>query len=333
VNVKSRPLALCLCLALATANCGGNLDAGRNVTHGPLAVDVRNPVIITNDAATDNWMGVYAFLFANNGGAPVSAIIVCSSNYWTDLNANVTSWTDLVTAARASGLENIPDVTVSAGASLTKSSDGTIESTVPNHSAGAQRIVELSRELGTPQRPLVILSGTRLTEIADAYLLDHTVVDRVVVVASLGTLDPPKVRMTGPNGDLDPWADWIVAQRFKYIQITALYNQTMDVTADQLDDLPQTPFGAWIADKQPTISTNQLAADQVTVLATALPDFATIVQRSSADISAGFGSPQGQGPPLIPDESGNAWVVTKVAAPLGPSRLWHMLLEGRELPP
>ena len=63
------------------------------------------------------------------------------------------------------------------------------------------------------------------------------------------------------------------------------------------------------------------------MLATALPKFATAVQRVSPDPSSVFGAPIGQGPPLLPDAGGNAWVVTKVAAPLAASRLWRMLLE------
>jgi hypothetical protein len=333
VTAKRPAVALLLGVALATASCSGTLDAGRNVPHGPLVVDERSPVILENDSALDNWMGEYTFLLANRGGAPVAGIIVCASTYWGDLNANVTGWTDLVNAARASGLENLPELTVSAGKPLTRPGDGQIDSTASNRSAGAQRIIALSRQFGLPRRPVVVLVGAQLTDVADAYLVDPTVVDRVVVVASLGSLDPPRVRMSGPNGELDPWADWIVAHRFQYIQITAMYDQTADVTAAELGTLPQNPLGSWIAGKQPNISPNVWASDQATVLATALPQFATTVQRVSPDPSAVFGSPIGQGPPLLPDEGGNAWVVTKVAAPLAASRLWSMLLEPRGLTP
>jgi len=46
----------------------------------------------------------------------------------------------------------------------------------------------------------------------------------------------------------------------------------------------------------------------------------------SPDAAAVFGAPQGQGPPLVDDPSGNAFVVTRVAAPLAKSRFWEMLL-------
>jgi hypothetical protein len=314
-----------LCVGLAATACGGVLDAGRNVPHGPLPVDERNPVIIHNDSATDNWMGEYAALLANNGGPSIAAIIVCASNYWKDLTANVTGWTDFVNAARASGLGGVPDLTVSAGAPLAKPGDGMIDSTVPNHSAGAQRIIDLSRQLSLPSRPVVILVGTTLTDVADAYLVDHSVVDRTIVVASLGSFNTPRALMTGPNGDLDPWADWIVAQRFQYVQVSADYDQ-VDVTTAQLANLPKTAFGDWIAGKQPKISMNTRASDQVTVLALAVPKFIKVVQRASPDLTPGFGNPPGQGPPLVPDENGNAQIVSQIAAPLGPSLFWQLLL-------
>jgi hypothetical protein len=289
-------------------------------------VDERNPVIIHNDSATDNWMGEYALLLAKNGGPSIVGIIVCSSTYWTNLDANVTGWTNLVNAARASGFQNVPDLTVSAGAPLVEPDDGQIDSTAANRSAGAQKIIALSRELGRPARPVVVLAGAQLTDVADAYLVDPTVVDRVVIVSSLGSLNPPRALMTGPNGELDPWADWIVAQRFKYVQVSAFYDQTADVTASDLMRVPQSPLGNWIVAKQPQISTNGAAADQVAVLSLAVPQFAATVQRSSADTSAGFGKPPGQGPPLAPDDNGNAYVVTKIKAPLAAPLLWRLLL-------
>ena len=68
--------------------------------------------------------------------------------------------------------------------------------------------------------------------------------------------------MTGPNGDLDPWADWIVAQRFRYVQVCAFYDQLGDVTSDDLPDLPQNQLGDWMASKQPKLSSLKTAADR-----------------------------------------------------------------------
>jgi hypothetical protein len=325
--VLARPVALWLAAA-ATAGCGGGaLDAGRDVPHGLLPVDERNPVIIDNDLSTDNWMGVYAFLLANSGGPPIAGIVVNASKYWGDVTSNAAGWDDLATAARSSGLVSIPEVTPSAGAPLVRPADGQIDDTAANDSPGAQLIVSLSRQLALPWRPLVVLSGTQLTNLADAYLVDHSVVDRVVVVAALGSYAAPDAAMAGPNGELDPWADWIVSQRFRYVQVSAFYDQTADVTSAELASLPKNPLGDWMAAKQPNLFTIPTAADQVTALAVGLPAFATAVQRAVPDTSAAFDSTQG--PPLLPDASGNVWIVTQSAAPLAKSRLWQMLLDPR----
>jgi hypothetical protein len=179
--------------------------------------------------------------------------------------------------------------------------------------------------LSLPGQPVVVVTGAQLTNLADAYLMDPTVVDRVVVVASLGAASSGKTLMTGPNGDLDPWADWIVAHKFHYIQVTVRYDQAGDVTADDIANLPKNAFGDAMAAKQPNLSKLNTAADQVAVLAAAVSEFVTTVERSEPDPAAVFGSPQGQGPPLIPSATGNASVVTQVDASLARARLWKML--------
>jgi hypothetical protein len=310
-------------LALLLGSCSGTLDAGHNEPHGKLPVDERNPVILYQDDWSGDWLGEYAVLLANTGGPPLAGIIVNTTPWWRDLNVNASGWNDLVVAARASGLENIPDVTASAGGPLTRPANGQIDSTTPTHSAGAKLIIDVSRQLSTPARPVVVASATSLTELANAYLLDHSVVDRVVVVAALGSVVPPNGVMDGPNGDMDPWADWIVVHRFRYVHVGTWYDQTKDVTTGQIPDLPDNPLGDRIADKLPNIIPDLTASDQVALLAVALPTFVTEVQRASPDTSAGFDSTQG--PTLVPDAAGSSWVVTQVSAQLAAPRFWWML--------
>jgi hypothetical protein len=312
-----------LAFVLAPAACGGTLDAGGDV----LPVDARNPVIIDSDGWSDNWMGEYTALLANNGGPPLIGIIANTSRYWPNATANATGWMNLVTAARASGLHNIPDVTVSAGSPLVRPANGQVDSTRPNGSAGARLIVEVSRQLSLPWRPVVVLGVAPLTNLADAYLVDPTVVDRVVVVAALGSYVPPNGIMNGPNGDLDPWANWIVAQKFRYVQVSAYYDQLGDVTPAQVRDLPPNPLGKWMADKLPDLFGIPQASDQITVLTVALPTFVGSVRRASPDTSAAF-EPD-RGPPLVPNDSGNVWIVTQIGAAVAASCLWQMLLDSR----
>ena len=322
---------LALGVTLAAAGCGGNLDAGRDVPHGLLPVDERNPVILQNDGWSDNWSGEYAALLANAGGPPLVGIIASPSKYWPDATSTASGWMRLVTAARSSGLRNIPDVTMSAGSPLVRPADGQMDETVPNHSAGGQLIVDVSRRSSTPSRPVVVLADAPLTDVADAYLLDPTVADRVVVVAALGSYSAPNGNMNGPNGDLDPWADWIVATHFRYVQVCAYYDQTADVTTAEIPSLPSNPLGTWMASKQPNIFKIPTASDQITALAVGLPTFAVEVERAAPDMTTTFET--AQGPPLVPAADGNVWVVTKIAAPLAAARLWQLLLDPRTYGP
>jgi hypothetical protein len=310
-------------LAVTAAGCTGTLDAGADKPRGLLPVDARNPVIIYNDSCSDNWIGEYAVLLAQSGGPPLAGLIVTASSYWGSVSDNVNGWQNLLKAASASGLADLPAITTSMGKPFTRPPSGNVDDTPPNRSAGGQLIVDLSRQVSLPWRPLVVLAGTQLTDVADAYLIDKSVVDRVVVVAALGSYAAPNGVMGPPNGELDPWADWIVAQRFQYIQVSAFYDQTQDVTTAQIPNLPANALGMEMASKQPNLFTVTTASDQVSVLSVALPSFGTSVQRALPDVSAAFDSTQG--PPLVPATDGNVWIVTAIHAALAPLCLWQML--------
>ena len=64
----------------------------------------------------------------------------------------------------------------------------------------------MSASLSLPYRPLVVVTGGRLTDVADAYLMDPTVTERVVVVSSMGSTtdtgarDGPAERRDGSLG-------------------------------------------------------------------------------------------------------------------------------------
>jgi len=321
---RGRLSALSAAAALLIAGCeGGNIDAGRDF----LPVDERNPVIVANDSVTDNWTGEYAMLLANSGGPPLAGIIVNPSPYWPDLAVNVDGWNQLIEAARASGLRNIPDATPSDGGPLVRPADGEIDHTTPNMSAGAKLIVDLSARLSLPSRPLVVATGSRLTEVADAYLVDHTVAERVVVVSALGGAASSGSVMGWPNGEIDPWADWIVGQRFRYIQVNGYYEQRGDVTTAKVADLPANSLGTWMAGKLPSVLQIAMSSDQVAVLAVGVPTFVTAVGRAAVDTSAAF-DPM-TGPPLVAQANGSVWVVPSCDGVAPAERLWKTLLDPR----
>ena len=309
-------------LAMAVAACGGGtLDAGSDV-HGLLPVDERNPIIVFNDNYYDNWQGEYAILLANSGGPALVGIIVNSSPPWPNIDTNLYGWKHMVKAARDSGLQNIPDPIASVGPALVQPSDGNIDETQPNRSAGANFVIDASRRLAQPYRPVVLVTGTRLTDVADAYLVDPTLPERVVVVSALGTTTSGGGEMGMPNGEMDTWADVIVAKKFRYIQVSAYYDQLTDVPSTLLSQLPDNPFSSWIASKQPDIWDDLLAADQVGVAATAIPGFVSKVAsvRQQGATSANY-------PALVSDTAGPDLLVKSSAGALATARFWQALLD------
>ncbi len=315
-----------LAIVALLAGCGQtSLDAGADSPRGPLPVDERSPIILSNDGPRDNWQGEYAMVLASAGQITLAGFIVNASSIYPSLDMNVQGWQAMIDAARASGMRNIPDLTASAGTALGRPVDGNIESTVPNRSAGAALIVEAAHRLSRPRHPLVVATGGRLTEIADAYLVDRTVADLVVVVASLGhpSADGQSALMNDPNGDLDTWADEIVARRFRYIQINAYYAQRGDVPDTRVAELPSNAFGTWMTSKLGEILELHEAADQNSIIASGLPSFALDIKR--VDGTNPMPSATGDGPTLGAAGDGNGWLVTRGDNAAATARFWEAL--------
>ncbi len=310
-------------LAFSVA-CTGTIDAGSTRPHGLLPVDERNSIIVVNDGSTDNWGTEYALLLANGGGSPLAGIIIGTSGPWPELDTNAKGARDLVAAAVNSGLKNIPDPIGSIGAVLQRPASGDIDDTQANRSEGALAIVETSRRLALPYRPVVVVTGSRLTDVADAYLIDHSVVDRVFVVSSLGTLTASGASMGAPNGEMDTWADAIVTARFRYIQVSAFYDQLTDVPASRVSELPANPFGSWIAAKHSKIYSIQEAADQVAVAAVGIPQFVTEVERVSPPLPADGAANESL--TLSDNPTGPGWLVRQVDGSAITQRFWSVLL-------
>lgn len=299
--------------------CSGVLDAGWDEPFGVLPVDQRNPIVLCNDGAYDDWQGEYALLFANSGGPSLAGIVINDGWPWTNLDENIAGWRQMVTAARQSGLVNIPDPITSSGAALVRPDNGDIDATLPNRSQGARFIIEASKRWSQPYRPLVVVTGGRLTDLADAYLMDPTLPERIVVVASLGTANDNGGEMGLPNGQLDSWSDIIVAQKFRYVQVSSYYDALTDVPANLLSQLPANAFTSWIASKQPGVA---YAYDQVGYQVVAMPELVSktrkVVQRGESTEKV---------PLLVGDAEGTSMIVSDVNHALATAKFWELLLD------
>ncbi len=131
--------------------------------------------------------------------------------------------------------------------------------------------------------------------------------------------------MAAPNGEMDPWADAIVTARFRFVQVSAFYDQLTDVPASRLSELPANPLRDWIAAKQPSIWNLPEAADQVALEAVGVTGFAIDVERVAAAAPIGAGA--SAGPDLVVSPNGAAWLVTQSASAEATARLWKLLLD------
>jgi hypothetical protein len=304
-------------LALALVGCGGKLDAGYDVLHGSLPVDERSAVVMVNDGARDNWQGEYAALMASTGQLKLVGLIVNSSAEYPSIETNVLNYRQMLRAARDSGLEHLPEATASIGPTLARPASGAIEDTVPNRSEGARIILEAAAAHSTPAHPLAITTGGALTDVADAYLLDPTLADRVVVVASLGLTAGEGAQTGEPNGNRDSWATAIVTSKMRYVQVNGYYDQMLDVPETRAAELPNNAFGRWMADKRADILDLIHACDQISVLAVALPWFAADVLRMRQD--------EERTTLLVADASGPLWHVAEIESTRAREEIWARL--------
>ena len=302
----------------AALGCGGKLDAGEDTPHGKLPVDERSAIVMVNDGPRDNWQGEYAILLAAHRHVQFVGLIVNSSPVYPSLEDNVTGFREMIQAARDSGITHLPDPTASVSPRLVRPASGSIDDAVPNRSEGARLILDAATRFGTTVHPLVVATGSALTDVADAYLIDPTLAEHAVVVASLGTATADGARAGGPNGDIDSWATTIVTSRMRYVQVNGYYDQLLDVPEARAVELPDNPFGAWMAGKRGEILELTVACDQLSIQAAALPWFASGVTRMRVE--------PGDDPLLLtPDPAGEIWHVAGSDSDRARDELWAAL--------
>lgn len=150
----------------------------------------------------------------------------------------------MVNLARQSGMRHLPDPVKGPRVSLQTPSSEKIEDTRAIGTDGSQLIVREARK-ASPSHPLVVVCGGQLTAVADAYLLDPSIDNKVVVAALLGS----NKDMGGFNGMQDTWAAYIVLQRLIYMQFPQS-RAIPKVPKDWLQKkLPSTPLRRWMIAK------------------------------------------------------------------------------------
>ena len=304
-------------IGFALSGCSAELDAGHDEPHGPLPVDERSAVVMINDGALDNWQGEDAALLDATGQIDLVGLVVNKNAEYPSLETNVDQYRQMLSAARDSGMAHLPDAIASVAPALVRPDSGLIEDTTPNRSEGARFILQAAAQYARPEHPLAIATGGALTDVADAYLLDASVAERVVVVASLGRTRGTGAIADDPNGTRDSWATVIVLTRMAYVQVNGYYDQLLDLPEERVSQLPDNAFGRWLAQKRSSILGLVQACDQVSVLSIAWPWFASDVTRMQLqDLEALTLSPHVDGP---------IWHVASTDSQRARTELWSRL--------
>src|SRR5262245_11959320 len=204
-------------------------------------------------------------------------------------------------------MKNIPDPVPGASSMLVRPPSGVIEDTKFARSNGNLLIVLEARKAAA-KKPLVIVSGGPMTTIAEAYLLDPSIAEKVVVASHEGG--------AGDAGGQDPWANYIVLKHFRLILLGSLPAEAhASVPKARIAGLPQSEFRDAMLEK--TLSSEWNAAGAFALLR---GDYCLEGKRKS------FGQwlPDGI-PGLVDDPNGRAWVITAADGSVATREFWRAL--------
>jgi hypothetical protein len=290
-----------------------------------LPYDNTNPIIVHNDDAVDVYTDEYVLALSSAGEIGLRGMItgspVAPQNEAVTLeymqNA-ARQRTEIANMARRSGFVRVPVPVTGAFAHLVRPESGAIDDTAAIHTEGSRLIVTEALR-ATPEKPLVIVAGGPLTDVADAYLLNRAVADRIIVAWVGGTLWD----MLDYNGAADAWASYIVLEKLRLVQFVA-NDYLPHVPKARLSTLPRTPLREWMIAKQhPNGLPDEHDGDGPPAISLMRPDFVGATRRVSF---AGWVTRGGAAVPTFrEDPNGRALVVTAASAAVATEEWWRAL--------
>lgn len=233
-------------------------------------------------------------------------------------------YADIVSKARHSGMVRLPDPVAGAHWALEAPVSGRIEDTRPLDTPGSRLIRDLARE-STAEDPLLVVTGGPLTAVADAYLLDPAIAERMVVKSLLGRQQD----MADYNGQIDGWAAYIVLEKLRYEQFPV--DQGLPrVPKSRLrgSEIPDCELKRFMVDKFQQLPPLHLDGDVPPAISVVVAGYV----RRAKHVAFGGWVPVktwGNGHPQVPqfkdDPQGRALVVTAASATRGTQEWWRAL--------
>lgn len=277
-----------------------------------LPYDNTNPVIYDNDW-TNDYVDWYLMALASAGdisflGISTSSSIPPYNRHMTEahLEKQVNARRGIVRRGRESGFHNVPDPVAGTVGHLRKPASGKIADTKPLDSPGSRQIIRQAHSRATSEKPLVVCVGGPLTVVADAYLLDNSIADKLIVAF----LDNHNRGMDGFNGWSDGWAAYIVLKKLRLVQFTVQSKSAAQIPKKRLLELPDSPARDFMVASTPDVAAPQGDADGPPAISLMRPDYVKKLKRVSF---GGWRKRGGHEMPMFKDDpEGRAIVVTEV---------------------
>ena len=213
--------------------------------------DDSNPIFYDNDDHRDVYTDEFLLALASAGRIELRGLSTTYAYDQTEYDEFVRGRKQIVERARASGMSSIPDPLTGPDETLTEPESGEIGDTEVIGTESTEALVEAAKAASSEQ-PLVVITGGPLTVVADAFLHDPSIVESVVVSSLLGTFQDTSMW----NGELDPWATYIVTTQFEYVQFPTNQWPATVRKGDLARRLPTNPLTEWMVEK--SHPTNQL---------------------------------------------------------------------------
>lgn len=317
MKIKKNALSVCLILLFTYSSFAKPLSE--------LPIHESKYVIFDNDDHRDVYTDEYLLALSHLGNINLIALVTTYSPNKNDYNLFVNGRNDIVKKAEKSEMQHLPKVFAGTHDRLVKPVSNKIEDTRPLD-IEASRFVVKQAKYANSEHPLVFVTGGQLTVIANAYLIDPTIVDKVIVSGVFG------VRELDYNGGLDSWAWKIVLSKFRVLAIPigpssqrgTVYMKPPVVTkADIYTKLPQElPLFQWMYQKHHP--TNSLPDDHdydgQAAIPIIRPDYITKIKRWSVEGIDMKGNLE-----LIEDSSGKIYEALDADQKIATEEFWRAM--------
>jgi len=217
-----------------------------------LPVNKSKYVIFDNDDHRDVYTDEYLIALSHLKDINLIALITTYSPNKNEYDLFVNGRKDIVMKAEESGIQNLPKVFKGTHHRLAQPVSNKIEDTKPLDIQASTFVVERTK-FASSEHPLVFVTGGQLTVIANAYLIDPTIADKIIVSGVFG------VREIDYNAGLDSWAWKIVLSKFRVLAIPigpshkrgTVYMKPPEVSKEEImTNLPQEKsFFEWMYKK------------------------------------------------------------------------------------